>query len=291
MTEYRVDLEVYNGPLDLLLYLIRREEVDVCDIPIARITEQYIAYVEMLRTLDPNLAGDFLVMAATLMEVKTRMLLPTPPPEEGGADGLEIDPRAELVRQLLQYKAFRDAADDLRQARELQSMKFPRRPPKPPRPDESALDIDYAQIWDLFDAFSKLMESIGLRNQRHEVIYDDTPVELHAADIIDRLAREGALLFSLIFEGRTTRSELVGLFLALLELIRRRRIIARQDDNFGEIAVELNPNPPSEEELADEQIAFESTRREVARIADDEQVSAENTLPAPPAMESDDDTE
>ena len=290
MTEYRVDLEVYNGPLDLLLYLIRREEVDVCDIPIARITEQYIAYVEMLRTLDPNLAGDFLVMAATLMEVKTRMLLPVPPAEEGGADGLEIDPRAELVRQLLQYKAFRDAADDLRRARELHAMKFPRRPPKPPRADEPALDIDYAQIWDLFDAFSKLMESIGLRDQRHEVIYDDTPVELHATDILDRLAREGALLFSLIFEGRTSRSELVGLFLALLELIRQRRIIARQDDNFSEIAVELNPDPPSEEELADEQRAFESTRRQAAPIGADP-AHAEDTTPAPPVMETDDDTE
>ena len=289
MTEYRVDLDVYNGPLDLLLYLIRREEVDICDIPIARITEQYLSYVEMLRTLDPNLAGDFLVMAATLMEIKTRMLLPTPPVEEGGEDGLEIDPRAELVRQLLQYKAFRDAADDLRRARDLQAMKFPRRPPKLPSPDESALDIDYAQIWDLFDAFSKLMESIGLRSQRHEVIYDDTPVELHASDILDRLAREGALLFSLIFEGRASRSELVGLFLALLELIRRRRIIARQDDNFGEIAVELNPNPPSEEELADEQRALESTRREAAQVAA-EQAHAENT-PPPPAMETDDDTE
>ncbi|GAG49290.1 unnamed protein product, partial [marine sediment metagenome] len=113
MAEYRVDLDVYSGPLDLLLYLIRREELDIHDIPIARITEQYIQYVDVLNALDPDLAGEFLVMAAMLMEIKTRILLPTPPPEEGGEDGLQIDPRAELVRQLLEYKAFKDASGEL----------------------------------------------------------------------------------------------------------------------------------------------------------------------------------
>ncbi|KKK99677.1 hypothetical protein LCGC14_2630340, partial [marine sediment metagenome] len=135
MPDYRVNLEIYNGPLDLLLYLIRREEVDVHDIPIARITEQYLAYVDMLKVLDPNLAGEFLVMAATLMEIKTRMLLPTAPPEEAGEEGLEIDPRTELVRQLLEYKAFKDAAGDLADAaRCLQSIvrHYARRPHRAP---------------------------------------------------------------------------------------------------------------------------------------------------------------
>jgi len=245
MSEYRVNLDIYNGPLDLLLYLIRRDEVDIYDIPIAGITAQYVEYVELLKSLDPNLAGDFLVMAATLMEIKTRMLLPTAAPTEADEEGVEIDPRAALVRQLLEYKAFKDAAGDLRAAHAEQSLKFPRG-----RPGDLAaageMEIEDVQVWDLLDAFSGLMAAIGA-DQQHEVIYDDTPVELHATDILDRLQNEGPMTFARIFEGRTARSELVGLFLALLELIRRKRVLARQDRNFAEIHVHLNPAPPSED--------------------------------------------
>ena len=250
MAEYRVNLDIYNGPLDLLLYLIRREEVDIYDIPIARVTEQYVQHVEVLKGLDPNLAGEFLVMAATLMEIKTRMLLPSAATtEEGGEDGLEIDPRAELVRQLLEYKNFKDAAGDLRDSAELQAMKFPRRPGKGGADDgRIELDIDDVQVWDLLDAFDDLMAAIGKTATHHEVIYDDTPIELHAVDIIDRLEREGGLSFRRLFEGRTTRSEMVGLFLALLELVRQKRILASQDVNYGDIHVHLNPDPPDPDE-------------------------------------------
>src|SRR5215470_15217816 len=110
--DYCVQTDVYNGPMDLLLYLIRREEVDIYDIPVARITEQYCQFVETLGAIDPNIAGDFLVMAATLMELKSRMLLPKPPVEEGEAEDLG-DPRLELVRQLLEYKKFKDASFEL----------------------------------------------------------------------------------------------------------------------------------------------------------------------------------
>jgi len=179
MNEYRVNLDVYDGPLDLLLYLIRRDEVDIYDIPIAHITEQYLSYVELLKALDPNLAGEFLVMAATLMEVKTRTLLPTPSAEEGAEEGQALDPRAELVRQLLEYKAFKDAADDLAHQGELQQMRFARTA-KPPELDADELDIEDVQVWDLLDAFNRLMESIGRQPREHQVIYDDTPIELHA---------------------------------------------------------------------------------------------------------------
>lgn len=249
MPDYRVNLDVYNGPLDLLLYLIRRDEVDIHDIPIARVTEQYMAWVEMLRTLDPNLAGEFLVMAATLMEIKTRMLLPAPEIEADDAEDYAIDPRADLVRQLLQYKAFKDAAGDLADRAELQAMKFPRKPALPDQASEPELDLDDVQIWDLFDAFRGVMESIGQRPTHHEVIYDDTPVELYETDIVDRLEREGPLQFADIFAGRDSHAEVVGLFLAMLELIKQQRIWAKQDRNFGEIFIELNPDPPSEEEL------------------------------------------
>ncbi len=247
MEEYRVNLDIYNGPLDLLLYLIRRDEVDIYDIPVSRLTEQYLKYVEVIQQLDPNMAGEFLVMAATLLEVKTRMLLPAAPVEEGGtADAAEtgLDPRMELVRQLLEYKAFKDAAMDLQDASVQQSMRFPRKP-NLPEFDPTELDMEDVQVWDLVEAFSKIMESIGGRPTHHEVIYDDTPLELHADDIVDRLGREGGMTFRRIFEGRTRRSEMIGLFLAILELVRLKKIHARQDANFGEIFVELNTNPPA----------------------------------------------
>ena len=157
MADYRVNLEIYNGPLDLLLYLIRREEVDICDVPIARITEQYLGYVELLTQLDPNLTGEFLVMAATLMEIKTRMLLPSAPPEEVTPGDIEIDPRAELIRQLLEYKAFKDAAEDLRTAQAARAEKFSRSPPHEATGETTEVDLEEVGVWNLLDAFNGLL--------------------------------------------------------------------------------------------------------------------------------------
>ena len=125
--DYRVDLDIYNGPLDLLLYLIRKEEVEITEIPVVRITEQYIAYMDLLQSLDINVAGEFLVMAATLMEIKSRMILPRPEMEiDDDAYEPEEDPRLELVQQLLEYKRFRDAADDLTSLGDEQSRRYSR---------------------------------------------------------------------------------------------------------------------------------------------------------------------
>ena len=241
MSEYRVNLEIYNGPLDLLLYLIRRDEVDVYDIPVASILEQYLKYVDMLQRLDPDMAGEFLLMAASLLEIKTRLLLPTPPPEEAAQQGLSLDPRTELVRQLLEYKAFKDAAGDLRDAAVQQAQRFPRKPILQ-EADPLEVDLEDVQVWDLLEAFGKLMESIGQRPTHHQVIYDDTPLELHQTDLLDRLSRDGPLAFCQVFEGRT-RGEMVGLFLAMLELVRLKKILAIQEQDFGEIHICVNPNP------------------------------------------------
>jgi len=248
LNAFRIDLDVYNGPLDLLLFLIRREEVDIHDIPIARVTAQYVGYVKLIEALDPNLAGDFLVMAATLMEIKSRTLLPRPPETE---DEEEVfDPRTELVRQLLQYKAFKDAARSLGAAAQWQALKFPRQPVTlPPDPDE--LDIEEVQIWDLIDAFNRLLEQTGRRSRTHDVVYDDTPIALHAADVVDSLERAGgSQRFEQIFEGRT-KSELIGLFLALLELIRGKRVRIEQERIFGPIIIHLLEAEPAEEEPAE----------------------------------------
>lgn len=232
--KYRVSLDVYAGPLDLLLYLIRREEVDIYDIPIAQITAQYCQYVEMLQQIDPDSAGAFLVLAATLMEIKSRMLLPTPPQEVAEED--LIDPRADLVRQLLEYKRFKDAAADLTVRAEEFSRRFPR---SPIIPDKDSLDLEDAEVWDLMAAFNRLMQQTGRTGYQHQVVYDDTPIANHALHIIEQLQKQGGCMeFASIFADKG-RAQCVGLFLALLELIHRARVRAEQDRPFGQIYVFL----------------------------------------------------
>lgn len=238
MHEYLVRTDIYNGPMDLLLYLIRRNEVDLYDIPVAEITRQYVEYVSVLQTIDPNVAGEFLVMAATLLEIKSRLLLPR---QVAGADEEEdlSDPRLELVRQLLEYKKFKDASFELSAAAESQAAKWPRVPAKIVPAPVGEVDLDDVQIWDLVAAFNTLMSSIGVRPATHDVVFDDTPIALHAVDIMDRLQREnGELEFASIFAQRT-KSEMVGLFLALLELMRQQRVRVTQEHTGGSIHVAL----------------------------------------------------
>lgn len=236
MSEYKVAVEVYSGPLDLLLYLIRRDEIEIYDIPIARITEQYLSYLELLKELDPEIAGEFLVLAATLMEIKSRTLLPTPPPEETDDD--IADPRLELVRQLLEYKKFKDAARFLEHAGGEQAERHPRSPALPPKPSDE-VSLEELDVWDLFDAFNRLLVQTGQREGVHHVGIDDTPIALHIEDILDSIqGGEGSQQFEKIFAGRD-KAEMIGLFLALLELIRQGRVRASQDRPFGTIYLHL----------------------------------------------------
>jgi segregation and condensation protein A len=256
--DYRVELDVYNGPLDLLLYLIKRDELDIYDIPIARITDTYLSYVKMLRDLrhhgglDINVAGEFLVMAATLMEIKSATLLPKPPVEEGrdgdhrsAADELS-DPRAELVQKLLEYKRFKDSSMLLERRAAEHAVRFPRYPARlagQADDEPPPVDLEEVQIWDLLSVFERLMKEVGPRRSRfHEVTYDDTPIDLHAADIEDRLRREGHVTLRQLILGRQSRSEMIGVFLALLELIREKKILVKQaDDDLTDI--EIDPAP------------------------------------------------
>jgi segregation and condensation protein A len=176
-------------------------------------------------------------MAATLMEIKSRTLLPRPPIEEDEEDEF-TDPRLELVRQLLEYKRYKDAARTLGTARELQSLKH-KRIPTIALPEGDHVDLEEVQIWDLFDAFQRLLDATGRRKQSHEVIADDTPIALHAADLLDSLERcGGSRPFHVLFEGRN-KAQLIGLFLALLELIRQRRVRATQPVGFGPLEIHL----------------------------------------------------
>jgi segregation and condensation protein A len=165
LADYRVNLEIFAGPMDLLLYLVRKEEVDIYDIPIARITDQYIRYIEMLKSLDIDLAGDFLVMAATLMHIKSAMLLPRAEPDQLQADEL-ADPRTELIRQLLEYKKFKDAANLLSDAAEDASHRFgrPSTIVEHLKPNaEPTVDIEQVSVWDLLEAFDSIMKATSWR--------------------------------------------------------------------------------------------------------------------------------
>jgi segregation and condensation protein A len=234
-TNYQVDLEVFRGPLDLLLYLVKREEVDVRDIPIARVAEQFKEYLDVLQLIDVERAGDFLVMAATLMEIKSKMLLPRPPESEED----EEDPRRELVRQLLQYKRFKDAAALLEARAEQQSQRLARQvPPLPSAPGLQPLQP--VELWDLVSAFGRLMRETTA-GQTESIVVDQTPLHVYMEHILQRLTQEHRLTLSALFTPPHTRGRLVGLFLAVLELTKIRQVRPEQPDPFGDIWLALAP--------------------------------------------------
>jgi len=249
LSGYRVNLDIFAGPLDLLLYLVRKDEMDIYDIRISQITEQYIHHIEMLNSLDIDLAGDFLVMAATLMQIKSAMLLPRTDAEELAAEDL-ADPRAELIRQLLEYKKFKDAANLLSAAAEEQKQRFARPESLVERlkldAEQPAIDIEQISVWNLLEAFDSIMTATG-GDIGVSHITDDTPIDLYQIEILHRLQSEGAMLFERIFESRNNRAVMIGLFLALLELIREKLVRVKQRSSSGPLHLYAQTDEPPEE--------------------------------------------
>jgi segregation and condensation protein A len=231
--EYQVELESFRGPLDLLLYLVKHNEVDVCDLPISRITDQFLRYLNLIQQIDVNWAGEFLVMAATLTEIKSRMVLPRAELETDEA----ADPRLELVRQLVEYKKFKDAAAVLEAHADKQQERIPRQTGAAAAalsPDQQPLQ--HVELWDLVSAFGRLMrETQGL--QPTQIILDDTPQYVHMEWILQRVATSGRVSFVELFVAPHTRGRLLGMFLALLELIKSNQLVVEQSEPFGEILV------------------------------------------------------
>ena len=264
MQDYRVELDSFFGPLDLLLYLVRRHEIDLHNIPIAKLTEQYLNYLQKLKEINIDLVGEFLVMAATLLEIKSQMLLPlTSSQEEGSQTTTELlDPRHTLVQQLLQYKQFKDAAMALDDQRERWADRFARQPGSieppdglPAEPDgviRRDFDLEDMNVLDLTEAFSRILESVGQRPSHHEIIADDTPIALHAEDLLDRLRREGPITLQSVFVGRTNRNELIGLFLAMLELVSQKSLRVYQDQIDEQIKLELKDPAPVQDEIGEQ---------------------------------------
>lgn len=226
--------------MDLLLYLVRKHEVDILEIPIAKITEQYLAYLEVLEQLSVNDVGDFLVMASTLVEIKSRMVLPSCGEEEEAVE----DPRQDLVQQLLDYKKYRDAASLLEERSRTWQQRYPRLSDDlPPRErDLSAEPITELELWDLVSAFSRVMRDSAAA-QPSSIVYDDTPQHVFMERIYTRIMADGQVRFTELFRPGMHKSTLIGLFLAILELVRHHGVKFEQGDLFGDILL-LPPEQP-----------------------------------------------
>jgi segregation and condensation protein A len=229
---FRVDLEIFRGPLDLLLYLVRKHEVEITEIPIAPITEQFLEHMAVLQQIDVNAVGDFLDMASTLIEVKSRMVLP----RGGEEEELLEDPRQELVQQLLEYKKFKDAASMLEERSRAWQERFPRLGNDlPPRERNLAEEeIQEVELWDLVSAFGRIMRD-SQTAKPSSIVYDDTPIHVYMARIQERLQTEGRVAFTTLFEPGMHKSAMIGIFLATLELVRHHGVRFEQNDLFGEI--------------------------------------------------------
>ncbi|MBI5387022.1 MAG: segregation/condensation protein A [Verrucomicrobia bacterium] len=241
MAEYKVKFEVFEGPLDLLLYLIKKEEVDIYEVNLTALATQFLEYIEVMRMLDLEIAGEFLVMAATLMYIKSRELLPVD--QQVAAEGEEEgeDPRWELIRQLVEYKKFKDAAAQLQQLEIRQENSFTRTPAAPQfeaapvRPDVS--------LFDLINAVNSILRRVAQTEDARDVFEDKWTVSEKIEALLRLLAERMSVKFSDLFAQATSRSEVVVTFLAMLELIRLRQLVAVQHEPFGEIEIAKAPPP------------------------------------------------
>jgi len=236
---YKLKLDVFEGPLDLLLYLIKKDDINIYDIPITQVTEQYLRYIEMLKLLDLEIIGDFFVMAATLMQIKSRMLLP---PDPSQVEEEQMDPRDELVRRLLEYKKFKEIASDLQQREIRRQDLFTRAidEEKAQALREDAKEVYFeVSLFDLITAFTKVLKSVP-KEVFYEVIKDEHTVDQKIHDILHLLLDRPRIQLMELFGQAKSRLEIIVTFMAILELIRLREIIAVQTRVFGEIEVMRN---------------------------------------------------
>jgi segregation and condensation protein A len=235
-TDYKVKLEIFEGPLDLLLYLIKRDEIDIYDISLERITKQYLEYLQAFKELNIDVAGEFVVMAANLIYWKSRSLLPVDqqPPEE---DVDEDDPRWELIRQLIEYKKFKEAAEQL-QVRQLEQEKvFSRAGSAPAFLASAPLRLGEVGIFQLINAFQVVLKRVDARENLQEIFGENFTVSDKIDQILQSVANKTSISFSSLFATAASRVEIVVTFLALLELIRLKQVRALQNNPFDEIEI------------------------------------------------------
>ncbi len=251
---YKVKLEIFEGPFDLLLYLIRKDEINVYDIPIATVLEQYLQYLELMRLLDLNIAGEFIVVAATLMQIKSKMLLPQEPSALEEAPEEETDPRADLIKRLLEYKQFKEAAEQLRHKERARQDVFKR--PSVIQDEESGESYFEASLFDLINAFSKALKDIP-KDLFYEVIKDEFTVEGKVHELLHLFMETPRIGLTSLFTRARSKMEVVVTFLAVLELIRLKEVLVVQKAVFGDIEVFRNrekiaPRAPEPEAVGEE---------------------------------------
>ncbi len=250
--DYKVNLEIFEGPLDLLLYLIRREELDIYDIPIGRITEQYMQYLDLMRQLNLDVAGEFIVMAATLMVIKSRMMLPVDRRQtEEGTDEEWVDPRLDLVRQLIEYKKFKDAAGRLAEFEAFAQESFDYGGGRPKFEKTAADAADALASIDMFDLLTAFQDVLARLNEvpQEELKGMRWSVPDKMDYILERSRADGQISFSTLFTARSPRGEVIVTFLALLDLLRQHRVIVSQNDAFHEITVLPSKEMPDDKPL------------------------------------------
>lgn len=238
MAEYKVQFEVFEGPLDLLLYLVKKEEVDIYEVNLTRLATQFVEHVELMRELDLDIAGEFLVMAATLMYIKSRELLPVDQQAQVEGEEDEADPRWELIRQLVEYKKFKDAAAQLQALELRQEATFPRLPPKPDFVSEPPPARPPVTLFDLLGAVNAILKRFQQREDLRDIFEDRWTVSDKIEHILRLLAERAVVLFSDLFAAATSRTEVVVTFLAILELIRLKQVVATQPAEFSQIQLE-----------------------------------------------------
>ena len=242
MPDFKIQFKVFEGPMDLLLFLVKKQEVDVYEVNMTGLATQFIDYVELMQRLDLELAGEFIVMASTLMYIKSRELLPVDEQVEDTEDDDAADPRWDLIRRLVEFKRFKDASDDLQRLEIEREKVYTRRPgsiPIDPLPMGNRLE---ASIFDLVGAVNELLRRVAEREAaKGEIVEDRWSISEKIVAIRKRLGQAGRRKFSELFDGARSRGEVVATFLALLELVRLRQLMATQDDSFGEIEIVVAP--------------------------------------------------
>jgi segregation and condensation protein A len=243
-SSYQVRIENFEGPLDLLLHLIKKNEINIYDIPIALIARQYLEYIEAMKTLNLNVAGDFLVMAATLLQIKSKMLLPSDKAAHDEEEG--PDPRDELVRRLLEYKAYKEAASRLDEQEKMWRELFPRGKAAEGSVESDEMSLEHVSLFDLVDALQKILDRDSGK-RLIEIAPDNLTVRERMNKILELLERKDSVPFAELFDQATHRLVVIVTFLAMLELIRLRVARVFQAKLFGPILVSrafsLVPDP------------------------------------------------
>lgn len=239
--EYKVQFEVFEGPLDLLLYLVKKEEVDIYEVNLTKLATQFLEYVEMMRQLDLEIAGEFLVMAATLMYIKSKELLPVEKQVVVEGEEDEEDPRWELIRQLVEYKKFKDAAAKLQVREEVQESVFARQPGKPDFTADEPPQKIQVSVFDLIGAVNNILKRYAAKEgESRDIFQDKWTVSEKIETILTTIENKQAVKFSELFTNAVSRTEVVVTFLAMLELIRLKRVIITQPEPFADIEIARN---------------------------------------------------